>query len=844
MRRQAYFIFFLSGFAGLVYQVLQMRQVGFLLGNTSQATATTLTAYFLGLSVGSWFWGRKASSSKSPIKLFAILEAGIGCTALLYFLSYKVFLSVYPPIYQSVDSEAVLLVIKLLLALALVFPPAFFMGGTLPVIGEAVVERGKDFGKGSALLYGLNVLGATLGSFASVFILIPSFGFYGTCAINIALSLGIAFFCFWLSKKDTGERKLRPQEENDASSNEREGCLEAQKFDPVQLICFLSGFGILALEVIWVRFFAQVHENSVYSYALVMVVVLLALALGSLISSWLAKRCKNPKRVLRLLMMLSGVLVMLCPWLMMKATGDFTSISVLGTPSEYMGKLFFQVLVSIGLVSVVLGTIFPFLMKVRESSSVSVGGTLGNLAALNTLGCIVGAMLCGFVLLEWLGMWRSIQVIASLYFLFSLFIKHEKGEQQVYQGIVVVVAITLTFTQFSPTKYPLISTGNKAEAWQVLEVWEGSGATVSVSGSPQGHRSITVNSSYSLGSTATLLEQVTQGRMPMEIFPDTKSIFFLGMGTGITSGSILKDEYGLEKVVVTELSKEVVEASEKYMTNIQERDFTFGLFKDERVDVLVEDGRHHLMATDEKYDMINADLFLPYRSGAGSLYSYEHFSASKERLSPGGVYVQWLPLFQLTDNEFGIIVKTMSEVFPQLTLWRSVVNPHRELVAVIGHLDKTPLPAPNRDGRADRARVIEGARAEDIVYFQIKPSKESLLFFYIGNLTLALDLFKDYSINSDDRPLIEYMSPLSLRQWEENGMLPSLMGMKVINLYEKVMRETSSVDDPMLMNWSESDRRLPKAGMAFHKAFVQAFMQDSEGSRENWDKFVKEWRGD
>jgi len=404
-----------------------------------------------------------------------------------------------------------------------------------------------------------------------------------------------------------------------------------------------------------------------------------------------------------------------------------------------------------------------------------------------------------------------------------------------------MVAVTLVFTQFSPMNYPLTAKdANKQQGWDIIEVWEGSGATVSISGSPDGHRSITVNSSYSLGSTGTLLEQVNQGSMPMDIFPNTRSVYFLGMGTGITAGSILRDQYSVEKLVVSELSPEVVLASRKYLTNVQERDFTFGLFDDERAEVLVGDGRHHLMATDETYDMINADLFLPYRSGAGSLYALEHYQASKEKLNAGGVYVQWLPLFQLTENEFGIITKTMSEVFPQLTLWRSVVNPHRELVAIVGHLDSSPFPSQESDGVEVRAKVVENVRAEDIHYFQITPDPRSLLFFYVGNLTKAIELFKDYPINSDDQPRVEYMSPKSLRQWED-GMLPSLMGKKVIRLFEKVMEKTPPRDDPMLSLWSEADRRLPSAGMAYHKASVHGLMGEMDDLKESWKVFIKEW---
>lgn len=838
---KAHIVFFFSGFAGLVYQILQMRQVGLLLGNTSQATAATLASYFLGLTVGSWFWGKRAHLSERPMILFSKLEGGIAISALLYFFIYWLFQTVYPSVYQSVGDTSALQLFKLLFSLLLVFPPAFFMGGTFPVMGEALVGTEKKFGKASALLYGVNILGATTGSFASAYVLIPNLGFSVSCAVNIGISCTLAGACWIIGQKSdpiTRELKL---EDSDASENAA-SAINYKGWNKVVIFmtCFVSGFGVLVLEVVWVRLFAQIHENSVYSFATVMIVVLLALGLGSLISSLLASKIRNPIWTLNILMLLSGSAVMISPLLLISVTDQLTSLSVFSTSGEYFRGLFIDVLKSAGVIAVILGMVFPFLMKVMESSSKPVGRTLGSLSAVNTLGAILGAVLCGFFFLEWFGMWMSFQVIATLYFVTGILGCIQGGERRIYYGIASVIGITLVYTQFSPAGFPVKSKNVQTENWNILETWEGSGSTVCALGSPDGHVSISINSSYTLGSTSSILEQVNQGRFPLELYPDTKSIFFLGMGTGSSAGSVLSDRYSVERVVVAELSPEVVKASKKYLTNISGRDFTFGLYQDPRAEVLVQDGRHHLMATDEKFDMINADLFLPYRSGAGSLYSLEHYRAAKERLNKGGVYVQWLPLFQLTHNEFGIIVKTMSEVFPQLTMWRSIVNPRREMLAIVGHLDSSPIPTSGLDGLEERIGVIEGVSATELPMLQIRPDPRVLLFFYLGNLTMGMDLFDSYPINSDDRPLIEYMAPNSLRKWE-NGILPSLMGEKIIKLLDDMNKENSVEKDPMLELWSDADRRLVKAGMAFHKASIYTLMQNFDLLMKNWEIFVEEW---
>jgi spermidine synthase len=191
-----------------------------------------------------------------------------------------------------------------------------------------------------------------------------------------------------------------------------------------------------------------------------------------------------------------------------------------------------------------------------------------------------------------------------------------------------------------------------------------------------------------------------QGRIPLLLFPKTESLFFIGVGTGISTGGALDQRFtSLKRIVACDLLPEVIEASRQYMTRVPDPesgrpvDFTCGLFKDKRVETVAQDGRHYLMASGETFDMINADLFLPYQSGAGSLYSREHFKSVKAALKPGGVFVQWLPLYQLTDTEFGSIARTLLDVFDTVTVWRNNFTPGNEIVALIGHRDATPLPA-------------------------------------------------------------------------------------------------------------------------------------------------------
>jgi len=270
-----YLLVFLSGFCALVFQVLWMKQLALLFGNTSQAAGVTLAAFFTGLAAGSWFWGSRSARCGNPLRAYAGLELGIATTALLYFAVIMSYHLIYPEVYQSLHSGTWLLFIKFLLALLLIFPPAFCMGGTIPVMGQHAIRIPSRFGSTSALLYAVNILGASLGAFLAGFFMPMWFGFRATCFIAIGITLGIAMMAYLLSRSASapmtvGESAGEKLPVSDPPPRLRRPALTA--------ICFVSGFGVLALEVLWTRMFSLVFENSVYTFAAILVVVLSCLA--------------------------------------------------------------------------------------------------------------------------------------------------------------------------------------------------------------------------------------------------------------------------------------------------------------------------------------------------------------------------------------------------------------------------------------------------------------------------------------------------------------------------------------------------------------------------------------
>lgn len=872
-----------------------MRQLGLLFGNTAHAAAATLAVFFLGLAVGGWFWGNIVSPKhlsgdgpsrprRRPLRIYAWLEVGIACTALLYFGVMSLFRLIYPAVYQSMGSAAVLFLVKCLLAMILVFPPAFFMGGTIPAMGQHLIIRRELFGKTTARIYGINTLGAALGVLMAAFLGVPLLGFRLTCIAAMVITGSVAAAAFWLSRgtvasKSHGTegvekpdlaathrgknspRKNRGRGRGVASpqvapaargrdGTKRNGevadasAVTGIKRPMIVSLAFLSGFSVLALEVLWTRMFAQVHENSVYSFATVLVIVLVCLSLGALLAAWLAASRLSPRHSLSFLLLASGVVLSFSPLLFVKLTDNFSMIPTAGSFAQYFRTLFTLGLAIIGPPCLLLGVVFPFLMKSEEHYASHPGRSIGYLSAVNTVGAIMGSLVCGFLLLRAIGMWWTVHSFAALYLLAGMILPADSRTVRATVSVLGLGFLVLLFTGLNPSGLPVIGTDPSRGPQKVVEVWETSDCSVAVVEDASGHLAIKVNSNYVLGSTDAFRDQIFQARIPLFAYPGTESVFFLGLGTGMTAGGALDTRFfrSVERVVACDLVPEVVTAARRYMAGgTGSLDYTNGLFTDERVEILIEDGRHYLMATDATYDMINADLFLPYRSGAGSLYSREHFESAKKRLNPEGVFVQWLPLYQLTEFEFGSISRTMLNVFDQVTLWRNNFMPGGEIVALIGHQADAHLPACELEMGRDKRAAVLGKDWRNLPEVLIACNEKTVSLFYCGNVTASKGLFEGYPINTDDRPVIEYMAPRSIRKKGTEMVPATLVGPRLADLVDELLKNCPPEHDPMLASRTGENRRLPLAGAALHRAWVGFAMSDPDMCRRGWEVFVREW---
>ena len=736
-----------SGFAALVYQVLWVKQVTNIYGSTAFAVSTTLVAFFLGLSAGSFFLGKQCSHLKSPFKALALVELGIGLGNVLIYLLMPQLESISVSFWVEGGANPLHAVVTFSLVLLLLFPTSFFLGGTYPIMVQA--HGGHCKSKVSTAIYSLNTGGACLGALMGGTLLPIALGYVGTGLLALAITTGVAISAWILGLLDPKPVQSSAPPLSHPSKGGREELF-------MGALAFISGFASLGLEVVWTHMFAQVLQNSVYTYACILTLFLMTQALGAAgVTMWTRKRDLKD-RGLGIIISSIGFLVLLTPFLFQWSTQGITYLGF--DKDQSFVTYLLDALAHIGWVlllpSLAMGCLFPILIHWCFQKSKRIGEDLGRWVSINTLGAILGSLVTGFVFIPQLSTWSTIRILGCFY-VFLLFLPKPSSDPSrdpspIWMGgLLFFLSISLA----DPTQLPLINIG-KDQGEVLLHLEEDEEGVVAVV-EKNGHRNIVVNNSYTLGGTKSAKMEELQSHLPLVVMPRAKSIFYLGMGTGITSGASLK--YPVEEVVITELVGNSIRASQLFF-----EDWNGGIFKDPRARVLHGDGRQILKHHPKTHDLIIADLFIPWKKGTGNLYTSEHFHRAHSRLNPGGAYAQWLPLYQLTRADFDAIAKTMLEAFPQITVWRGDFYNKRPILCLLGHREAIAF---------DPTSLAQWHERYNPLLLRKKlhpdhPKAGALFKHYIGCLNPNHPQWARAAINTENHPWIEFRTPIHHRQVE------------------------------------------------------------------------------
>ncbi|MEQ9287800.1 MAG: fused MFS/spermidine synthase [Cyclobacteriaceae bacterium] len=779
-------------------QVVWMYRLGLVFGNAAYATAATLAAFFLGLAIGGWFWGNLSERFRHPLVVYGLMEIGVASTALLWIPGVEFYETNYSLVVTLLgDNRNVLSLVRFVFSTLLLFLPTMLMGGTFPVLAQYVGEVRRQLAVRGTVLYAVNTLGASLGAFLAGFFLLANLGVNTTYTIAVSIAAGIGLVAIFLNyrsfqfiPKSSAPERMISILENESTASFNLGYLQ------FVTLAFFSGLLAISSEIIWTRMFAQVLQNSVYSFSAILVVFLIALGLGGLLSHVLSRMSLQPRFVLVVLLSLGSLMIGVSPIIFSFLTHGLEYMAVGSSWIDYLSSVFGLSILVVLPPTVILGAVFPFLLKVSPMTHLGPGRFVGKLVLFNSIGSAIGPILAGFFLLDAVGVWGSLKIIAILYGGLTLLVALPYLKAKRMNGVVVPIAVTIGIITLTNPPIVKLRPGEN-----ILELWQASDGVVSVVASKE-NMEMRLDNFYILGDSRSALVEQMQGHVPLLIHPDPKKTLFLGMGTGITAGAALN--HGIKRVVTVELVGHVIHAAERYFSHL-----TNGLFRDERSEIVANDARNYLLGTTEKFDVIVGDLFTPWHAGTGSLYTTEHFRQVKNHLTSGGLFAQWLPLYQLTSEDMEIIAASFASVFPKVTLWRADFSASRASIALIGQEEGSTL---NEEVLKRNIKHVVNDLGDSIS----ATTDHMACLFYLGNLDALNQGVLGSTLNNDDRRTIEFKAPISFHQ-ASAGLSNYIVESKLENLLTTLATNLPPEKDPYLANLPPNEIRYVEVGLKYFR---------------------------
>ena len=764
-------LFFLSGATGLVYELLWVRVLYQSFGSTLQSVTTVVAAYMGGLGLGAWIFGRRADHDPRPGALYGRLELAIGAFGAISPLALALVHRLYIGLASGLQlSGAASVALRFGLAALVLLVPTTLMGGTLPVLTRAFTGTDRsELQRSLGLLYGLNTLGAVVGTALAGLFLIEHVGIRASLWATAAVNIGLGAAALLLAKPLPTQPPAVPEGQPSTTA----GLIRSVAL----VLLAATAFASLLDEIAWTRVLVMIVGGSTYAFTLVLLVFLLGIGIGSRIVARgrLAPAPTAAYAALAQAVTAAGSSLL---FVVFAALPRFI-IAIFQMPTlDATGRLLAMGAVVGGVVlipAIGMGMTFPLLTEliVPPPPGSSHGADVGRAYALNTLGSIAGAVLAGFVLVVILGTDVTLRVgvginvaaALALAWLAARGVPEGSPEHAALRfrvltagGLATLAFVTAVAAPRWSTRLidlgPSIYARGPMDAHMVSEFLEHRGsrqlmyaegwnATVSVWEGITG-RTLKVNGKADASDYGDMDTQVMLGVAPVVAHPDTRSAFVIGYGSGVTA-RVLSDVPGMSRVRVAEIEPAVLDAG-RYFSHVNDN-----APARPNVSIVVDDARSALQLDTGRYDVIVSEPSNPWLAGVATLYTSEFFQVARSRLADGGVFCQWVQLYQLPLPVITGIVRNVRAVFPHVHVWFGAPGD----VLVLGSA------RPLRYDRAWLARLLGPGGAWAIPgreYLGVDQPEDYFGHWLLGDAGVARLLEGPGIVHRDDRPGLEFVA--------------------------------------------------------------------------------------
>jgi spermidine synthase len=743
-------LFIASGCAALVYEVVWFQLLQLVIGSSSVSLAVLLGTFMGGMCLGSFWFSRFVSAKQHPMRVYAVLEFGIGAIALLVLFGMPLVSGVYT---AWAGSGTWGLILRGVAAGICLLPPTILMGATLPALSRWV-DSSPEGVSWLGFFYAGNIMGAVLGSLLAGFYLLRLFDIPTATYVAVAINMGVAAIAWLLSTTI----------KNDAPAKAVAAVEPVAGSTALHIAIGLSGMTALAAEVVWTRYLSLLFGATTYTFSLILAAFLVGLGIGSAIGSALGRSVARPRMAFGWCQALLTVAIAWAAYMLTDSMPYWPiDPSIAHNPWFNYQLDFVRCLWAVLPGAILWGASFPLALASVAKPGYDPAQMVGRLYAANTVGAIVGSLAGGTLMIVWLGSQHTQQVLILIAALSALIVLMPTGKDEPagaslrfgLSAIGIGVGATL-LALFAVHELPglLVAYGRysatRVGQADVFYVGEGINASVAVSRLSDGTLNYHNAGKVQASSEAQDMRlQRMLGHMTTLIPANPKSVLVIGCGAGVTAGAVSVDPR-VEKLTIAEIEPLVPKTVSTYFSR-----HNFDVVRNPKTVVHIDDARHFILTANEKFDAITSDPLDPWVKGAAMLYTKEFFDLAKSKLNPGGVMTLFVQLYWSNEEAVKSELATFFESFPNGVVFGNTYQGGGYDLVLLGQLEPVSIDVADIDARLRRPeyRTVATSLSEIGIGSGI-----DLFATYAGQPSDLGAYFKDAVVTHDSNLRLQYLA--------------------------------------------------------------------------------------
>lgn len=770
-------LFIGSGCAALIYEVVWYQSLALIIGSNAVSMAVVLGTYMGGMGLGSMAFLRWRGRFAHPLRIYAQLELVIAVFGLLvlYVLPWAggLYTAIGGPGFTGVLTRGVFCALFLLL-------PTMAMGATLPAAASWLRATPEGVGR-IGMYYSANILGGVFGCLLSGFYLLRVYDNATASFVAVALNVVVAAAAWLIAGRST--LRTAPDEAVSVAVNTAaDGSLLGGN-RPVYIAIGISGACALGAQVVWTRNLALLLGGTVYTFALILAAVLIGLTIGSTLGAATARSSNQPRRALAICQLLA---VFGLGWAAWAITDDMPNWPInpqLAPNPWFLFQLdLLRCLYAVLPAAICWGASFPLAIAAVADGSGNSSVAVARIYAANTAGAVLGALFSSLLLIAWIGTQNTQRLMVALALLAAVLLlvvparaRDASAARPAHAVPLLAVGIALALLSFTMVhRVPgiLVGYGRWAVTWlknhgEFIFVGEGLNSTMTVSEMPDGTRNY--HNAGKVQASSMLEDMRLQrmlGHMTTLMARDPKNVLVIGCGAGVTAGAVSISP-AVQTETIAEIERLVPRVVSTYFSNENH-----GVIQNPKVTVRVDDARHFLLTTNQKFDAITADPFDTWVKGAATLNTVEFYQVMKAHLNPGGVVTAWIPFYETSYEAIKSEIATFASVFPHVMIFGNTAGGQGYDGVMVGSMEPISINVSEIAARLQRPEYAPVLQSLTAVNYG---SVDQLFGTFAATGEQLKDWMAGAQINRDRNLRLQYLAGLGVNNYDQSGIYAEIL---------------------------------------------------------------------